>query len=189
MNEMSEGLDMNDKDETMPETDEKSWLNPPVINKKKTKQQIRKQKEQTLLKHELMLKKVEKKKRADMHKLKVINSNIENEQANQLERKKRELQKKTMLENQPKRLGKLKFEEPDAIVNMAQDISGNLKNIRKAGNLLADRFVSLQRRNILPVTTRQTCKQGKVKRFLKHGFEDFRTPGSKSTFRRGRRPF
>ena len=190
LSEMSEGLNMTKgEDETAAETDEKSWLNPPVTNKKKTKQQIRKQKEQTRLKHELTLKKVEKKKRADMHKLRVINSDIEREQGDRLERKNRKLRKKTTLETRPKRLGKLKFEEPDAVVNMARDISGNLKNVRKAGNLLADRFVSLQKRNILPVTVKQTCKRGKVKRFLKHGFEDFRTAVGKSRFTRSRRRF
>lgn len=66
----------------------------------------------------------------------------------------------------------MKFEEPDLEFSMAPELSGNLKNLKLQGNLLTDRFKSMQKRNILAPTKRQIHKKPKVKRFTKPGHKD-----------------
>ena len=79
-------------------------------------------------------------------------------------RKKTALKKKL----EPKRLGALKYSDPDIEANMEEDITGNLRNLKTETDLLIDSFKNLQRRNILPVsiaTGKQKAK--KVKRFVR----------------------
>lgn len=68
-----------------------------------------------------------------------------------------------------KRLGKLKFQEPDIDVNMKEDIAGNMRNIKTESNLLVDRFKSLQKRNIIPTSVDVGVrKRRKIKRFTRN---------------------
>lgn len=64
-------------------------------------------------------------------------------------------QKKASEVNKTKKLSKRKFEEPELEFNRPHEISGNLRNLKSEGSLLADRFYSLQRRNIMEVTAKQ----------------------------------
>lgn len=57
--------------------------------------------------------------------------------------------------NRTKMLAKRKFEEPDAEFNRPHEITGNLRALKPEGSLLADRFYSMQKRNILEVTAKQ----------------------------------
>lgn len=54
-----------------------------------------------------------------------------------------------------KRLGRNKFEEREMDFNLASDLKGSLRSLKPEGNLLADRYVSLQKRNIMEVAARQ----------------------------------
>lgn len=95
----------------------------------------------------------------------------EEEQLNDLKkhRKKVELKKKF----ETKRLGRLKYAEPDTDINMPEDIAGNLRNVKPESSLLIDRFKNFQKRNILPVsvaTGKQKSK--KVKRFPRSSHKD-----------------
>lgn len=68
-----------------------------------------------------------------------------------------------------KRLGKLKFQEPDIDVNMKEDIAGNMRNIKVESNLLVDRFKNLQKRNIIPTSVDVGVrKRRKIKRFTRN---------------------
>lgn len=173
--EMSQGLpekeQSNSDDEINEGDDEKPYksVNPPVENRKKTTQQRRKQKEQLLLKEKLLQAKLEKKKGVDLHKLKMIKTQIENREKELKKQSERRAKLKTFKEKEPKQLGRIKYEEPDADFNMKEDITGNLRNLKSEGNILTDRFRSMQKRNILPVTMRHSRKKVKVKKFVKPG--------------------
>lgn len=67
----------------------------------------------------------------------------------------------------------MKFKEADVDVNMADDIAGNLRNVKPESNLLVDRFKNFQKRNILP-TSVATGKQKnkKIKRFARSTHKD-----------------
>lgn len=152
--------------------DEYSAVNPPVKNKKKTAKQRRKQREQLELKKALLQAKSQKRKIADIYKLKFIEKQIEqNEKKTRLlqeKRKKAEEYKK----KEAQRLGPLKFEEADVELITGEELSGNLRKLRTKGNLLADRFKSLQKRSILQPTVRHTVKRSKVKKYIKPDRKD-----------------
>lgn len=144
-------------------------VNPPVKNKKKSTKQRRKQKEQQQLEHSKLMAKSEKKKVADIYKLRFLKLQIEKLQKKEDLTKLKRLKRKALDEKKTKRLSIRKFEEQEIDFNEPKDLYGNLRNIKKEGSLLVDRFKSLQKRNILQPTTVQTHKRAKIKRFTKPG--------------------
>lgn len=157
---MSEGLPSStQQDENIKDNEEYKTINPPVKNLKKDVKTRRKQKEQQLLQKQLSKAKLEKKKISDIYKIKKFNKAIEKQQKKeQLLKEKREKKKKyQMLE--PKTLSRHKFAKPELEFHLGNEISGNLKNIKPEGNLLKDRFKSLQKRNILEPTLKQPPKK------------------------------
>lgn len=171
---MSEGLPKQENDtmNTDDEDGEYRSINPPVKNKKKDLKQRRKKKEQQQLKQIQKATKVEKRKVADIHKLKFLKKQIEGRTAKLEALKEKHLKAKELKLREPKRLGKVKFEEEEIYFNNIEDISGNLRNLKKEGSLLTDRYKSLQRRNILQPSVVQTMKRAKVKRFTRPGHKD-----------------
>lgn len=171
--EMSSGLPENDEEQenNVDGTDEKPYqpVNAPVENKKKSKKQRRKQKEQKLLTNELKRKKELKKQAADVHRIKKLKLEIEEEaeQLNQLKKRRKLADKKKKFET--KRLGRLKFKEPDVDVQMPEDIVGNLRNVKVESSLLVDRYKNFQKRNILPTSVEVgKRKPRKIKRFIRN---------------------
>ncbi|XP_036317980.1 ribosome biogenesis protein NOP53 [Rhagoletis pomonella] len=179
LEEMRSGLEDEDFDEKDIEGidqldgDAYKSINPPVENKKRSKQSRRKELQQKELKKKQIEKKALKKQIADLNRIKSIKAEViaEEEQLNALKkhRKKAELKKKF----ETKRLGSLKYVEPDTDINMPEDIAGNLRNVKPESSLLVDRFKNFQKRNILPVsvaTGKQKSK--KVKRFPRSSHKD-----------------
>lgn len=175
MQEMSEGLPIPNQPEIKEEElsdSEYQALNPPVENRLKTLQQRRRHKEHIDQLRKQKQEKLEKKKEADIYKLRFIGKALDKEDL-----KAEKLQEKLKLKEEKRsrearRLGPLKYEDPDVDFNMGQDITGNLRSMKKEGNLLADRFKSLQKRNILEVTARRNIKKAKFKRFTKTDHKD-----------------
>ncbi|TMW53390.1 hypothetical protein DOY81_001512 [Sarcophaga bullata] len=150
-----------------------STINPPVENKKKTKAVRNKELKQKELQKKLAEKKALKKQIADLNRIKSLKAEVlaEEEELNELKKKR----KKTALKKkfEPKRLGRLKYVEPDQDLTMPDDLSGNVRNIKQESSLLVDRFKNFQKRNILPVSV-ATGKQKapKVKRFPRSSHKD-----------------
>lgn len=177
MVEMSEGIPSKKGEEIEVKEEEDNDLdrisiNPPVKNKKKTLQQRRKQKEQLELEKQRKQTKLEKRKIGDIHKLKVLKAKLET-----MEKKQEKLRKirKIRAEKKklkPKVLSSIKFEDPGEEFQLGEDISGNLRAVKKEGSLLMDRFKSLQRRNILEPSKRAHKKKPKVKKYTKPGHKD-----------------
>lgn len=67
---------------------------------------------------------------------------------------------------EPRRLGKVVFQEQDIDFSMPEAINGNLRNVKAEGSLLKDRFKSMQQRNILaPTVDLGLRRRREVKRF------------------------
>ncbi|XP_013109901.2 ribosome biogenesis protein NOP53 [Stomoxys calcitrans] len=143
-----------------------STPNPPVENKKKTKTARNKELRQKELQKKLEAKKALKKQTADLNRIKSLKSEViaEEEELKELMKRRRKTEFKKKFE--PKRLGRLKYNEPDQDVLMPEDLTGNVRNIKTQTSLLVDRFKNFQKRNILPVSV-ATGKQKapKIKRF------------------------
>lgn len=147
-------------------------INPPVQNKKKDLKQKRKQREQQQLQQARKAAKVEKKKVADIYKLRFLETQIKKTEVKTcLLREKRE-KKLKLKEFEPKRLSKVTFEPEEIYFNSVTDLSGNLRNLKPEGSILRDRYKSMQKRNILEPVVKQRVKRATVKRFTKPGHKD-----------------
>nr|XP_016937182.1 ribosome biogenesis protein NOP53 [Drosophila suzukii] len=140
-------------------------VNAPVENKKKSKQARRKELKQKELARQTELKRKLKQQTADLMRIKSIRHELDDEEEDLNELKKRRKQRAEKAKFEPKRLGRHKFEEPDLDVNLPEDVAGNLRNVKTESSLLKDRFHTLQRNNMLPTTKLVNRKKAKVKRF------------------------
>ncbi|XP_054282422.1 ribosome biogenesis protein NOP53-like [Macrosteles quadrilineatus] len=168
MTEMSEGLNPSG-DLDNENGGEYMAINPPTsFSKKKTLKTRRKQKEAKKEALEKLKQRIEKKKTADVYKLRRMEKEItEKEQKWAAVREKR-AKKKASEENMTKKLSKRKFEEPDLPFSRPHEITGNLRALKPEGNILVDRYYSMQKRNVLEVTAKQLkCHRRKVKKFVK----------------------
>lgn len=139
-----------------------------VKNAKKTLVQRRKQREQKQAAEERIIIKLDKKKISDIYKLKNLQQQIEVK-----EKKQEFLRKKRMMKHEresimPKVLSKTKFEPLDPDFQLAEELTGNLRNCKSSNNLLKDRYKSLQQRNIIaPAVIKLKRDKAKVKKFVK----------------------
>lgn len=167
LSEMSEGLHREVNYEE--NGGEYKAINPPTRrDKKKTLQKRRRLREAGIADGERKKLRVEKKKVSDIYRLRYLCNDIHKKEAKQaLLRKKRE-KKRIALVHKTKHLSLHRFVEPDVEFNRCHEISGSLRAIKPEGNLLADRFFSLQKRNIIEPTVKiNKIKKKKVKRFVK----------------------
>lgn len=86
-------------------------------------------------------------------------------QLNRETKKEREVKKR----EEPHRLSRYEFEEGEIDINLPEDISGNLRNIVSEGNILKDRFKSMQKRNIVaPSKDLGLRRRREVKRYTRN---------------------
>lgn len=171
--DMSQGLPSKNNTQSDNEDSDSEFksVNPAVKNAKKTLKQRRKQKEQMMLAKARKMIKREKKKITDIHNLKGLVNHVDTFSEQQT--KAREIRKRNKEKNKKQTvLNANKFEEPDLEFNLGREISGNLKNLKTEGNLLMDRFKSMQKRSILAPTKRHRHKKAKVKKYTKPGHKD-----------------
>ncbi|CAF0957356.1 unnamed protein product [Didymodactylos carnosus] len=169
LKEMSSGLfdenwdDIEDKSEVI--ATKSVSVGKPIIDETKTKKQRRKERER---KGEELKRKTEKEKNIREHslfRLKNIKKEIDESEKQFLAKKLERKNQKTLdLKFNTKRFGPYKYEEADIDFNLSDEINGSLRNLKAEGNLLHDRFKSLQKRNI--IESRVRAKQTKQK--LKH---------------------
>jgi len=159
--EMSEGLpknqttsNFNSLEENHQEEEDSSIITSgkPVKNIKKTLVQKRKQREQKQATNERALIKLEKKKNSDIYKLKILQKQIEAKDRKQEYLRQKRMKKHERESLMPKTLSKMKFEPIDPDFQLAEELTGNLRNCKPSKNLLKDRYKSLQQRNILAPT-------------------------------------
>jgi len=71
-----------------------------------------------------------------------------------------------------KKFGRYRFEEADLDLNLSDEITGNLRTMKAAGNLLHDRFKSLQKRNIIETRVRAKPTKTKMKKYEKRSVRE-----------------
>uniref|UniRef100_A0A0A9X8V0 Ribosome biogenesis protein NOP53 n=1 Tax=Lygus hesperus TaxID=30085 RepID=A0A0A9X8V0_LYGHE len=164
-------------------------INPPTDRlKAKTRKQRRIQKR---LREEALQRKyakVEKKKVSDIYALRKLNSSLDSRS----EKQKLMVEKRKKLAaahaGRTKRLAAKPFEEADIDFSRPCELRSSLNLVKKQGSLLADRYLSLQKRNILAPGTKQTkLRKAKVKRFVKasHKIDE---SGTQNQRRKGMKP-
>lgn len=157
MREMSSGLPepvKSEKDEESSSDDEKPVISKAVQNKKKTRTQRNKLKADKLMKLTHKLKKLEKRKVVEIDRIKKLEKHLQTEEAKKTKLKEKREKVKEIVKKKPKTLSKLKYEGLEPVFNLPEEITGNLRAAHPTGNLLHDRFNSLQQRNILAPSVR-----------------------------------
>lgn len=151
-----------------PSDDEYKTVNPPVRNKKKDRQTRRKQKEAKERRALEDIKKQELKKVKDINTLGKIKKEIVTIEKTVEKKRKNQDQRLREKKISAGRLSRKKYIDPEIEFNQLEDISGNLRSLKPEGNLLLDRFKSLQKRNILPSgVLRKVRRKTLVKKYIK----------------------
>ncbi|XP_034238862.1 LOW QUALITY PROTEIN: ribosome biogenesis protein NOP53 [Thrips palmi] len=169
MKEMSQGVPVLDAEAAKPDeepTDNKDFkaINPPTNrDKKKDLKAKRKAREEKLKKTVRERTKAEKKKQTDLHLLKRIQKDLDEaqEKVNLVTQKRKAVREASV--GTTRRLGPRKFEDRPEDFNLASDLKGSLRSIKPQGNLLADRFSSFQKRNMMHVPPAISGKSNRLK--------------------------
>nr|CAG4646308.1 EOG090X07H9 [Macrothrix elegans] len=155
MNEMAQGL-AEEEEANEDDADEVKLVRQPKpkTSKQKVKAKILKLKEMRRLQMKAL-----KKRMMEVNRLKSLKREIKKEQELTSKRiEKREKIKKAKL-YKPAALGPHKYEAPPMEVNFSDEITGNLRSIKADGNILIDRYKSLQRRNIIEPRLRHIAQR------------------------------
>ena len=169
--EMSHGLGLSDEEEEQieDETNEDN-LNDKLIraDNKKTRAQRRKQLLQKQLESKKKLEKSLKSKANEIFKIKSIKKEIEKNEKESIERQKRRSKRIIDQMFKPKRMSRYNYSAPEVELNLSEELKGSLRQLKTDGNLLEDRFKSIQRRNIIESRTKQSFKRKyKLKKITK----------------------
>ncbi|XP_013165859.1 PREDICTED: uncharacterized protein CG1785 [Papilio xuthus] len=175
--EMSEGLPKPHNPANAPSTpsdddtdNEYKAINPPVKNKKKDHKARRKQKERIAEKERLKREKIDKKKITDIYKLRKLQTSISGKEKREAElRVKRAGRRALLAATAPPALNAHKTPAPQPDLVEPSHLSGDLRNITSTGNLLRDRFESLQRRGALAASKLMMTKKKRLKAYFKPG--------------------
>lgn len=139
------------------ETENKSF-------KPKTKKQKNREKREL---YESNVKKAEleaKKKNQDIFKVKSMKKQIKVAEDIKAIKGKIKEAKKVAKRSLPAILGEAKFEEQEIPLKLSDELTGNLRSLKPEGNLLEDRFKSLQKRNVFEPRTKKKAPKPAPKR-------------------------
>lgn len=148
-------------------------IGPTATQEKKTEKQRRKEKAQRIKE---LRRKAERQmidKQQQLFQLRSIRANLKTQEQRT---KQRQAQRKANQEAQksmPRRLGRLKFQTPDLDVQLSHELAGSLRCLKPEGSILKDRFMSLQKRNLIEPRERAKFKRKyKVKYSEKRAFRE-----------------
>ncbi|KAH0831325.1 P60-like protein [Lanmaoa asiatica] len=151
---------------------------PKRLPARKTKQQFTRMAKQKAEKHALAEKALRKRVLNSINQVKAFRSDLQKlADAHQQARLARQLALRLKLQKglAGQRLGKHRVPENDIEVQIGDDLSENLRNLKPEGNLFRDRFVSLQQRALIepraPVLP--TKRKAKPKEYEKHAWKCF----------------
>ncbi|XP_065207482.1 ribosome biogenesis protein NOP53 [Planococcus citri] len=171
LEEMSEGLPISNSNagkDTQDESDvsdgEYKAINPPVTREKK--KTIKQRKKLLKLKQEELQRqedKEQKKKVQDISKIRTIMNEVLQNEKKQKRRELKRIKKAAEKLEKPGRVGKNKFTGDESNFTSVNELTGSLREIIPVGNILKDRFHSLQKRSLIEVVKPQFKKKNKRK--------------------------
>eukprot|EP00061_Rhincodon_typus_P016896 g45348.t1 len=120
-----------------------------VCCEKKTEKERKKEKLMKKQRHRLKQQKDAQQKQQDLFRLRSIKGEVKELELKLAKRKAKRVEKRKAEANKPRRLGRLKYEDPDLDVKLSDELTGTLRALKPEGSILADRFKSLQKRNLI----------------------------------------
>ncbi|XP_048355079.1 ribosome biogenesis protein NOP53 [Sphaerodactylus townsendi] len=177
--EQCEGLleEEDSGNEEEPECPADSAQAPPLAlaatGEKKTERQRKKEKEAKRRKARESHEKAARLRRQEVFRLHSIRLQVKRWEAELLRRKKARAARRKAEANKPKRLGRLKYEDPDLDLQLSTELAESLRTLKPEGSILKDRFKNLQKRNIIEPRERAKFKRKyRVKYVEKRAFRE-----------------
>ncbi|XP_069765618.1 ribosome biogenesis protein NOP53 isoform X2 [Narcine bancroftii] len=135
-------------------------------SEKKTERDRRKEK--FLKEQELKLQEQKRARRMkqQLFRLRSIKGEVRQLELKLAERRTRRAERRQAEANKPRRLGRLKYEEPDLEVKLSNELAGSLRALKPEGSILADRFKSFQKRNLIEPRLRAKFKRKHKQKYV-----------------------
>ncbi|KAL1260006.1 hypothetical protein QQF64_007833 [Cirrhinus molitorella] len=153
-----------------PEVDtEDTVIGPTATQEKKTEKQRKKEKAERIKE---LQRKAERRvidKRQQLFQLRSISANLKKQEQRTKMRQAQRKAKQEAQKSMPRRLGRLKFQTPELDVQLSGELASSLRSLKPEGSILKDRFLSLQKRNII-----EPRERAKVKRKYKAKYSEKR---------------
>ncbi|KAM6427890.1 ribosome biogenesis protein NOP53 [Liasis olivaceus] len=166
MEEESEGEEGQDSPLVPPEegpqavsTSDPHLLTATAVGEKKTERQRKKEKAAKQLKARELSEKTARRRQQELFQLRSIRLQLKQREAELQRRKQRREAKRKSEAVKPKRLGRLKYTEPDVDVQLSTELAESLRTLKPEGSILRDRFKSLQKRNLIEPRERAKFKR------------------------------
>jgi len=102
----------------------------------------------------------------DVFKIKTLNKEIKAEEQKIAQNMAKRKELKEIKKNMPADITGHKFEEQDIDIKLTEELTGSLRSLKPEGNLLTDRYKSMQKRNIIETRVKQKIVKNKRKRKL-----------------------
>ncbi|KAM6032752.1 LOW QUALITY PROTEIN: ribosome biogenesis protein NOP53 [Theristicus caerulescens] len=126
---------------------------------KKTEQQRRREKEARALAARQRREKAARCRRQELFRLRQLRRQVKGWEAELLRRRQARLAKRRAKDALPRRLGRLRYEEPGPEVQLSDELAESLRRLKPEGSVLRDRFKSLQKRNLIEPRERAKFKR------------------------------
>ncbi|XP_018411509.1 PREDICTED: glioma tumor suppressor candidate region gene 2 protein [Nanorana parkeri] len=173
LQELCEGLVEESEDDMGEEESEAQKTACMPRRERKTERQRRKEKEAKFRKVRQDAEKTDRLRRQGLFQLKSLHASLKTRQGELLKRKKLREEKRKLQALQPRRLGRLRYKEPDIDVLLSEELTDSLRKIKPEGSLAKDRFKSFQKRSLIEPRERAKFKRKlKVKYVEKRAFRE-----------------
>ncbi|KAM6111602.1 ribosome biogenesis protein NOP53 [Phoenicopterus ruber ruber] len=126
---------------------------------KKTEQQRRREKEARALAVRQRREKAARCRRQELFRLRSLRRQVTRWEAELLRRRQARLAKRRAKDALPRRLGRLKYEDPSPEVQLSDELAESLRTLKPEGSVLRDRFKSLQKRSLIEPRERAKFKR------------------------------
>lgn len=172
LKEMSEGMNESaaneeeDKDKDIDNESSEAIDDESKSNKLKTRKQRKKELKLKMKEKRKKFDKREKLRVQDVFKIKTLNKEIKAEEQKIAQNMAKRKELKETKKNMPADITGHKFEEQDIDIKLTEELTGSLRSLKPEGNLLTDRYKSMQKRNIIETRVKQKIVKNKRKRKL-----------------------
>ncbi|XP_008820473.1 ribosome biogenesis protein NOP53 isoform X2 [Nannospalax galili] len=140
---------------------------------KKTEQQRRREKAARKLWVQQTALRAARLQHQELFRLRGIKAQVAQRLAELARRRERRRMRRLAEADKPRRLGRLKYQDPDIDVQLSSELTGSLRTLKPEGNILRDRFKSFQKRNMIEPRERAKFKRKyKVKLVEKRAFRE-----------------
>uniref|UniRef100_A0A8B9QVG8 Ribosome biogenesis protein NOP53 n=1 Tax=Anas platyrhynchos TaxID=8839 RepID=A0A8B9QVG8_ANAPL len=140
---------------------------------KKTEQQRRKEKEARALALQRRQEAARRRGRQELFRLRALRRQLRRWEAERLRRRQAREAKLRALQGRPRRLGRLKYEDPSLEVQLSEELAESLRTLKPEGSVVHDRFKSLQKRSLIEPRERAKFKRRyRVKYVEKRAFRE-----------------